>query len=76
MVNLFCKKVSSSGVGWDDVLPADIRVGWKKWLASLHLLQDFSVRRSCFEAQSIGVISHKLHTLEMRRAATGSCEGT
>ena len=58
---LILQKVSSSGVGWDDVLPADIRDGWKKWLASLHLVQDFSVQRSSFEAQSIGVTLYQLH---------------
>ena len=63
---LILKKVSSFGVVWDDVLPAYIKDGWKKWLASFPLSQEFSVRRSCFEAKSIDVISYQLHVFLLR----------
>ena len=53
--------MSSAGFEWDDNLPVDIIDAWKKWLAHLHLLHDFSIPRSCYVVESTGVVSYQLH---------------
>ena len=60
---LILQRVSSSGFGWDDVLPADVRSSWRKWLASLSLLEDFSIPRNCFAYRQdpLGMPSYQIH---------------
>ena len=48
---LILQRVSSSGFGWDDILPADVRSSWRKWLESLSLLENFSSSRNCFASR-------------------------
>ena len=58
---LILQEVSSSGVSWDDVLPDDIRKDWKKWLASLGLLDEFSIPRNCLPSRTPqGTFSYQL----------------
>ena len=59
---LILQRVSSSGVSWDDVLPDDIRKDWKKWLASLGLLEEFSIPRNCLpDCAPHGTSTKQLH---------------
>ena len=60
---LILQRVSSSGFGWGDVLPADVRSSWRKWLASLSLLKDFSIPRNCFAYRQdpLGMPSYQIH---------------
>ena len=59
---LILQKVSLSGVSWDDVLPDDIKKDWKKWLASLGLLDEFSIPRTCLsDCAPQGTSSYHLH---------------
>ena len=44
---LLLQKVASSGVEWDKTLSVDIQESWKKWLATLSLINDFSIPRNC-----------------------------
>jgi len=46
---LILQKVSASNADWDDALPMEVRERWAKWLSSLHMLNEFSIPRNCFE---------------------------
>ena len=50
---LILQKVAASGVAWDDILPDNVQNTWRKWLATLNVLDKFSISRYCF-AKSVG----------------------
>ena len=60
---LILQKVSSLGLGWDETLPDEVRVGWRKWLSQLSLLNEFSIDRNCLPdlKESNSVVSYQLH---------------
>ena len=71
---LILRKVSSSGISWDDVLRDDIRKDWKKWLASLGLLDEFSISRNCLpDCASQGTSSYQLHGFSDASNSAYSC---
>ena len=71
---LILQKVSSSGVSWDDVLPDDTRKDWKKWLASLGLLDEFSIRRNCLpDCAPQSTSSYQLHGFSDASNSAYSC---
>ena len=44
---LILQNVATSGVEWDETLSVDIQDSWKKWLATLSLINDFSIPQNC-----------------------------
>ena len=40
--------MAASGVAWDNILPDDVQNTWKKWLATLNVLDKFSISCYCF----------------------------
>ena len=60
---LSLQKVSISGADWDDVLPLDVKVKWKKWLLSLSKLNDFSISRNCLDnsGKTVNTAVYQLH---------------
>ena len=43
ILQLLCK----DNIGWDDLIPQDLKVQWERWRAELHLLEEMAVPR-CF----------------------------
>ena len=71
---LILQRVSLSGVSWDDVLPDDIRKDWKKWLASLDLLDEFSIPHNCLpDCAPRGTSSYQLHGFSDASNSAYSC---
>ena len=62
---LILQKVAASGNAWDDILPDDVQNTWRKWLATLGVLDKFSISRYCFaksvDAESEGTAFYQLH---------------
>ena len=62
---LILQKVAASGVAWDDILSDDVQNTWRKWLATLNVLDKFSISRYCFaksvDAESESLAVHQLH---------------
>ena len=57
--------MAASGVAWDDILPDDVQNTRRKWLATLRVLDKFSISRHCFaksvDAESEGTAEFQLH---------------
>ena len=56
---LILQKVATSGVEWDETLSVDILDSWKKWLATLSLINDFSVPRNYLPDVEFGFAAAK-----------------
>ena len=55
------QELCKEDTGWDDPVPAAIKVKWEKWRSELHLLQEFSVAR-CYKPKNFGhVTKTELH---------------
>ena len=45
---LILQKVTSSGLGWDEILPSDVLSSWISWAASVEPFLGYFVPRCCF----------------------------
>ena len=54
------QELCSSGLGWDDPVPQEIKAQWERWLASVGALQGVKNKR-CYRPQSFKSNNIQLH---------------
>ena len=77
---LILQKVAASGVAWDDILPDDVQNTWRKWLATLSVLDEFSISCYCFaksvDAESEGTAVYHSFIHSFFLFLVGQCKVT
>ena len=57
---LILQKVTSSGLGWDEILPSDVLSKWIAWAASVKPFLGYFVPRCCFPEDGAGIEKSKV----------------